>query len=77
MPNRTVRVTPKGNQWQVKTDGATRAVKLTGTKKEAVEIAKEIAKNQRAELVTHGKDGKIMSKDSFGNDPNPPKDLEH
>jgi hypothetical protein len=28
-------------------------------------------------LVIHGKDGKIQDKDSFGNDPNPPKDTKH
>jgi hypothetical protein len=31
------------------------------------------------ELSTHGRDGKIRSKDTIkpGNDPNPPRDTEH
>ena len=33
--------------------------------------------NATASIVTHGRDGKIRSKDSYGNDPNPPKDTEH
>ncbi|WP_338587823.1 DUF2188 domain-containing protein [Paenibacillus sp. Y5S-9] len=28
---------------------------------------------QKTELIIHGKDGKIQSKDSHGNDPYPPK----
>lgn len=77
MAKKTIRVTPEGDQWKVKTDGAARAAKLTDTKKEAVEAAVQQAKNQRAELIIQGKDGKIQSKDSYGNDPNPPKDKEH
>ena len=34
------------------------------------------AKRDRVDLVVHGRDGKIRSKDSYGNDPNPPRDTE-
>ncbi|MBC8065593.1 MAG: DUF2188 domain-containing protein [Chlorobia bacterium] len=74
---KTVRVTSQGKKWQVKTDGADRAAKLTDKKEDAVKAAKQIAKNQKAELIIQGKDGKIQSKDSYGRDPNPPKDTEH
>lgn len=70
-------VTPKGDKWQVKGTGNSKATKLFDTQAEAQKYAKAIAKNQQSELVTHGKDGKIRSKDSFGNDPCPPKDKEH
>jgi hypothetical protein len=50
---------------------------ITETKKEAVEVAREIARNNHSELVIHGKDGKIQDKDSYGNDPVPPKDKKH
>ena len=39
------------------------------TQKQAIDIAREIAKNQKSELVIHKKDGTIRDKDSFGNDP--------
>jgi len=39
-----------------------------------VDRAREIAKNQKTELVIHNRDGKISDKDSYGNDPFPPKD---
>lgn len=77
MSNKTIRVTHQGDKWQVKTDGASKAAKLTDTKADAVQSAIQQAKHQRAELIIQGKDGKIQSKDSYGNDPNPPKDKEH
>jgi len=78
MAGKQVRVTPnQGGGWKVKTDGASRAARITDTKQEAVDAARKIAQNQKAELTVQGKDGKIQSKDSFGNDPKPPKDKEH
>ena len=44
------------------------------TQKQAIDIARQIAKNQQSELVIHKKDGTIRDKDSYGNDPHPPKD---
>ena len=78
----TIRVTrvPDTKNWQVKRDGADRASAVAPTQKAADARAREIARNSGgAEVVTHGTDGKIRSKDSIGgqNDPNPPKDTEH
>ena len=70
-------VTPKDGKWQVKAENSKRATKIFDTQKDAENFAKKIAINQKSELITHGRDGKIRSKDSFGNDPNPPKDKEH
>ena len=67
-------VVPNGNNWQVKAEKATKATKNLNTQKEAIEYARDIAKNQKSELVIHGKDGKIRDKDSYGNDPCPPRD---
>lgn len=39
----------------------------------AVEFGRNIAKKQHTEFFNHGKDGKIQSRDSYGNDPFPPK----
>lgn len=59
---------PEGG-WDVKKGGGEKSIKHTDTKQEAVDIAREISKNQQSELVIHNKDGKIGSKDSHGNDP--------
>lgn len=67
-------VVPNGDKWSVKGEGNSRATGTFDTQKEAIERAKEIAKNEKSEVVIHRQDGKIRDKDSYGNDPNPPKD---
>ena len=60
---------PHGNVWAVKGAGNDRNTKIVPTQKVAINIAREIAKNQQSELVIHKKNGTIRDKDSFGNDP--------
>lgn len=74
--NQHVVPNPNGG-WDIKGEGNSKATKHTNTKAEAETIAKEIAKNQKSELVIHNKNGTISDKDSFGNDPCPPKDKKH
>lgn len=64
----------KSGQWAVIGEGNQKASSLFNTQKEALERARTIAQNNKSELVIHGADNKIRDKDSFGNDPNPPKD---
>ncbi|MBZ4666261.1 DUF2188 domain-containing protein [Mahella sp.] len=66
-----------GGKWAVKGEGNKRATKVTDTQKQAINVAKEIVQNQKSELIIQGRDGKIRSKDSYGQDPCPPKDKEH
>jgi len=77
MGKKNQHVVPYNKGWAVKGEGSKRATKVTSTKREAERIARNIARNQRSELVIHGRDGKIQDKDSFGNDPCPPKDKKH
>lgn len=74
MPTDTHRVihNPNGG-WDVKRDGGKRSSIHTDTKKEAIELGREISKNQGTELVIHNMDNEIASRDSHGNDPYPPK----
>ncbi len=67
-------VTPHPGGWQVKGEGNQKATVVTPTQKEAITIARDIAKNQQSELVIHNKQGQIRNKDSHGNDPFPPRD---
>ena len=59
--------------WQVKGSGNTRATVRTATQSQAQQIAKGIAQNQRSEVVIHRPNGQIRAKDSYGNDPCPPR----
>lgn len=70
-------VSPNGGNWSVHGEGNGRATKVFDNKRDAVEYAKGIAKNQRSELIIQGRNGRIQSKDSYGNDPCPPRDKEH
>lgn len=70
-------VVPKGKDSAVKGAGNEKATKIVPTQKETIDVAKKIAKNNESEVVIHDKKGRIRAKDSYGNDPNPPKDRKH
>lgn len=70
-------VSPRGNKWGVHGEGNQKDTKLFDTQKAAADYAKTIATNQRSEVIIQGRDGRIRSKDSYGNDPFPPRDTEH
>jgi Uncharacterized protein conserved in bacteria (DUF2188). len=70
--NQHVTPRPDGG-WQVKGEGNNKATAITDTKQQAVNIAREISRNQQSELVVHNKNGQISQKDSHGHDPFPPK----
>lgn len=71
--NKNQHVVPNGNNWAVKGEGNSKNTKITQTQKEAIDIARTIARKEQSELVIHGKDGQIRQKDSYGNDPFPPR----
>ena len=76
MANQHVVPNPNGG-WDVKGAGNSRATRHTDTQREAINIAKNIARNQNSEAIIHGRDGRIRDKDSYGNDPIPPRDKVH
>jgi len=72
MSKKQQHVVPHGDQWAVKGAGNSRATRVTDTQREAIDIARQISKNQESELKIHGTDGKIRDSISYGNDPFPP-----
>ena len=74
MTKKDVHVVPHSGGWATKTEGASRAGVVVNTQREAIERARDQAQRQRVEVVIHRKDGTIRDSDSYGNDPNPPKD---
>lgn len=67
-------VTPKGNSgWQVKRGSSMRASKIFSTQQEAVIFARNIAINQQSELFIHGKNGRIRDRNTYKEDPFPPR----
>ena len=63
--------------WGVRGEGNSRLTSNHRTQGAASNAARTIAKHEKSEVVIHGRDGKIRDKDSYGNDPNPPKDRKH
>lgn len=78
MAKKNQHVVPTGDgNWGVRGEGNSKVTKKTPTQSEAIDVARDIAKNQKSEVVIHRKDGKIRDKDSYGNDPFPPEDKKH
>lgn len=73
MSKKNVHVVPRAGGWAVEKSGASRASKVTETQKQAIDAGKKIAERERSELIIHGENGRIREKNSFGNDPNPPR----
>ena len=64
-------VVPKDKGWAVQRAGSSRATRVFKRQSDAIEAAKQIARNQGTELVIHRRDGRIREKNSYGNDPFP------
>ena len=63
--------------WQAKREKGERASVVGPTKQAVVDQARTLARRDKVELVIRGKDGRIQDSDSYGGDPNPPKDKVH
>jgi Uncharacterized protein conserved in bacteria (DUF2188) len=73
MSSKNQHVVPHPQGWAVKGAGNSKATKVLPTQADAIAAGKEIAKNQGSELVIHRPNGQIRDKNSYGNDPYPPK----
>jgi len=77
MTKKNIHVVPHKDGWATKTQGAMRAGVVVDTQKAAIERARGQATREHVEVVIHRKDGTIRDRDSYGNDPNPPKDTQN
>lgn len=74
MSKRDIHVVPHREGWAMRREQAQRATSTHQTQQQAIARGRELAKQDRVKLVTHRKDGTIRNSDSYGNDPNPPRD---
>lgn len=77
MPKKNQHVVKRDEGWAVRGERNSRDTSRHSTQDQAIDKARSIAKNQRSEVVIHRPDGRIRDKDSYGNDPFPPKDRKH
>lgn len=71
---RNQHVVPHPNGWAIRPAGAAKPTVVLPTQAAAIEAARLTARNQGTELLIHGRNGQIRARDSYGNDPNPPRD---
>jgi hypothetical protein len=58
-------VLPLGNGWVVKTNTSAVFFAITDSKREAVSIARNLARTKHSDLVVHEKNGTISIKESY------------
>ena len=73
MTKKNQHVVPHEKGWAVNPAGSKRATKVMSTQGEAINVARDRARRQKSELLIHNKNGRIGDRDSYGNDPFPPK----
>lgn len=59
-------IVPTSGKWAIKRDGLAEAIEVFSTKGDAVKFAREISRKQGVEIVIHGRDGRIMSTNIYG-----------
>ena len=65
------------SRWENKKPNSERISSQADTKAEAMDKARIQAIREKLEHVPHKKKGRIQNPNSYGNDPNPPKDKKH
>lgn len=73
MTGKNQHVAPHDDKWAVRGAGNGKVTKQFDTQREAIEHARSIAINQQSEVLIHNQQGQIRERNSYGNDPFPPK----
>lgn len=71
--SRNLHVVHRSNGWAVQREGAQRASSTHKTQAAAAASAQSTAKREHGETFIHRLDGPIRDRNSYGNDPHPPK----
>ncbi len=66
-------VVRNGKIWAVKEEGHPQPLSKHQTQAMAIKSGTNIAQSNKVEILIHGLDGRIRERNSFGNDPFPPK----
>ncbi|MBK6973133.1 MAG: DUF2188 domain-containing protein [Sterolibacteriaceae bacterium] len=75
MANRNnVHIVQRDNGWGTLREGGQRATQVFDTQAQAVQAGRQMARQGQSEILIHGQDGRIRARDSYGNDPCPPRD---
>lgn len=72
-PIKQIHTVKRSGGWGNKSAGASKVPKIYPTKAAAQAAGRKTAISQKAEHIIHNKDGKIGLRNSYGNDPHPPR----
>ena len=67
--NGDVHVIPSEKGWRVKIEGTGGARSTHPTQAEAAKTARRIARENRSELLIHGRNGQVRARNTYGRDP--------
>ena len=70
---KNIHVVLQGDIWLVRKEDASRAMSVHETQREAVDIARKIARAQKVQLVIHGRNGRVRERNIYGRDTAPPR----
>ena len=73
MTKKNQHVVPHPKGWAVKSAGASRAGSIHPTQAAAIQSARQSAITNKSEMFIHGRNGQIRERNTYGNDPYPPK----
>ena len=73
MSKKNQHVVPHESGWAVKGAGNSRATSVHNTQREAIAAARETAIRQGSEMLFRGENGRIRERNTYGDDPFPPK----
>ena len=73
MAKKNVHTVKQGDGWANKKAGSNRASSTHDTQAEAIARGRELAQGEGSEHLIHGRNGQVRARNSYGNDPFPPK----
>jgi hypothetical protein len=73
MPKSNIHVVPHDGDWAWRRAGSDRVSEVSRTQGQAERHAREAARRDGVELFIHGRDGAIRERNTYGNDPCPPR----
>lgn len=73
MSKKNQHVVPHSDGWAVRGAGNRNVTSVYQTQQEAIRVARGIAINQRSEMLIHGRNGQIRERNTYGDDPHPPR----
>lgn len=68
-----IHVVPTDDGWATIRDNGSRHRDAAPRQQDVIDVARDRARREGVELYIHGRDGQIRARDSYGNDPYPPR----